>query len=145
MYWRRSVKADNIFWQVSYVWENLLNYSLCFSKIATLLLFRRLFAVSRTVEIAIWTGVVLVFLIYASGVLVTSIIAAPRIGQSWDSFAMESLGASNALLVWAVTQGMASTFIDLYIFILPLPIIFGLHLSTAKKLRIAGIFFVGLL
>ncbi|KAI1076615.1 hypothetical protein F5B20DRAFT_554857 [Whalleya microplaca] len=48
-------------------------------------------------------------------------------------------------LYWAVAQATVGTILDIYIFILPLPIIYRLNLSNKRKIQLMALFFVGLL
>ncbi|KAI1498629.1 hypothetical protein F5X99DRAFT_317494 [Biscogniauxia marginata] len=133
------------FEQVSYVWENLLNFSLFFAKTATLLLLHQLFSVSRKMRIAIWIGIAATFAIYAAGLAVTSYFAAPHAGETWDQLLVKVIGTIIFPLYWAVAQGSASTLLDIYIFILPLPVIFRLKLSTKRKIQLTAVFFTAFL
>lgn len=49
------------------------------------------------------------------------------------------------ILRWSLLWGTLDILIDIYIFILPLPIIFKLNLSKKKKLQVSAIFFIALL
>ncbi|KAI0904775.1 hypothetical protein F4823DRAFT_174883 [Ustulina deusta] len=128
-----------------YVWQTLMNLSLFFSKTATLILFRQIFATSRAMNIAIWIGVLFCFATYTSGLVVTSYFSAPHVGSTWDQVAANLYGPTVFLLYWSIAQGSASTLLDVYIFILPLPVLARLHLSTKRKIQIIAIFGVGLL
>ncbi|KAF2963759.1 hypothetical protein GQX73_g9811 [Xylaria multiplex] len=146
------VKYFRHIWDMPLCWINgqfeqeaLNSLSLFFSKTATLMLFRRIFAISRAMNIAIWIGTVFCFATYASSIVITSYYSAPHFGSTWDQVVAEIYGPSVFLLYWSIAQGSASTLLDVYIFILPLPVLAGLHLSTKRKIQIIAIFCVGLL
>lgn len=58
---------------------------------------------------------------------------------------LDSMGSISISLYWAVIQGALGTVFDLYIFILPLPIVFRLKLSTKKRIQVTALFMVALL
>ncbi|KAI1130425.1 hypothetical protein F5Y10DRAFT_263118 [Nemania abortiva] len=141
---------------VAYIYESLTCLSLFFSKTATLLLFRQVFNVSRAMLIAIWIGIAVSFTLYGSSLAALSYFSAPHAGQTWDQVAAEAI--SNNLsplykgvapivipLYWGVAQGAIGTVFDLYIFILPLPILSRLNLSRKRKLQLSALFFVAIL
>ncbi|KAI4861985.1 hypothetical protein F4820DRAFT_431969 [Hypoxylon rubiginosum] len=134
------------FAQLTYAWENLLNVSLFCAKAATLLLFRQLFTISHAMNVAIWVGIAATFVINASGLVVTSYFSAPHAGETWDEHIVQAV-TQNIIFVlyWSVAQGSASTLLDLYIFILPLPILFRLNLSRRRKVQVIAIFLVAIL
>ncbi|KAI1423134.1 hypothetical protein F5Y12DRAFT_556841 [Xylaria sp. FL1777] len=136
---------DGRFEEISYVWESVSNISLFFSKTATLLLFRQVFSVSRTTNIAIWIGIAWDFILYATSLILVTYWATPRPGQSWDMFINGSGSTAQYVIFVAISQGAASIILDSYMFILPLPIIARLNLSPQKKLKIGAIFSVAAL
>ncbi|KAJ2996333.1 hypothetical protein NUW58_g1005 [Xylaria curta] len=133
-------------WELaSYTFETLNNFSLFFSKSATLLLFRQVFSVSRTMNIAIWVGVAASFALYGSSLATLSYFAAPHAGQTWDELAAHVAGTTIFPLYWGVAQGAVGTILDIYIFVLPLPTLSRLNLSTKRKLQVSALFFVAIL
>lgn len=121
------------------------NISLFFSKTATLLLFRQVFSVSRSTNIAIWIGIAYDFVLYVTSFVLATVWATPRPGQSWDTLVNGAGSTAQYVIYLAIGQGAASIILDTYIFILPLPIIARLNLSGNRKLKIGAVFFVGFL
>ncbi|KAK8044791.1 hypothetical protein PG993_004815 [Apiospora rasikravindrae] len=108
-------------------WEQIVFcFSLFFSKTATLLLYLRIFTVSRSNRIAIWVGIAVTFIMYGSSIGTLSYFAAPHAGETWDEL-----------------LGVVGTLLDIYIFILPLPPISRLKLALKKKLQLVALFAVG--
>ncbi|KAI1359765.1 hypothetical protein F5Y08DRAFT_68890 [Xylaria arbuscula] len=136
---------DGKFEQVSYVWQAVSNISLFFSKTATLLLFRQVFSVSRSTSIAIWIGIAYDFVIYVASLILATYWATPHSGETWDSLINGAGSTAQYIIFVAIGQGAASILLDLYIFILPLPIIARLNLSARRKWKIGAIFLVGFL
>lgn len=114
-----------------------------FAKLALFLLYLRIFALSRGTKIATYIGITLSFLFYMSTTIADLAICVPRHGETWSSpqFAVQCYPILN--MTWA--QGIYGLVSDLYIFILPLPVLWGLQMALRKKLAITAIFFAGLM
>ncbi|KAI1740235.1 hypothetical protein F4680DRAFT_465973 [Xylaria scruposa] len=107
--------------------EILTAIGLLFSKIATLLLLRQLFGVSRAMRIAIWVGVAFTIVLYTESIIFAAYFV--HLGsRPYES------------LYNGVAQGAAGTALDLYIFILPLRTIYELNLSKKQKTQMMGVF-----
>lgn len=115
-----------------------------FAKMATLLLLLQLFSVSKAMKIVIWAGIACTFVIYTSGLAVNSYFAALYLAKTWDQLIAKALGSTLFPPYWAVGQGAASTLLDVYILILPLPTIYPLNLCRRKKIQAAAVFLVAL-
>ncbi|KAI1130988.1 hypothetical protein F5Y10DRAFT_234394 [Nemania abortiva] len=136
---------DGRFEQISYIWQSVSNISLFFSKTATLLVFRQIFSVSRSTNIAIWIGIAFDFVIYATSLILVTYWATPRPGQSWDRLINGAGSTAQYVIYVAIGQGAASILLDTYMFILPLPIIARLNLSPRRKWKIGAVFLVAFL
>lgn len=115
----------------------------CFAKASIFLLFFQIFAVQRSIRIAIWIGLTLNFLIYAPGIAVLTYYGAPRVGETW----LDTLGDGRNLipLPWWQAQSALSVAIDIYIFVLPLPTLTRLHLPTRRRISLVAVFSVALM
>ncbi|KAK0616094.1 hypothetical protein B0T17DRAFT_540195 [Bombardia bombarda] len=124
-----------------YAQVTLVGPVLFFSKCAIFLMFRQLFEVHRSIQICVWIGMVATFLIYFPSIPLSAIFEAPRRGQSWEDL-LRSLSAGNGLklVYWGIVQGSCSVALDLYIFVMPLPILSRLHLPFAKKMQLLAVF-----
>ncbi|KAI1457885.1 hypothetical protein F4805DRAFT_457328 [Annulohypoxylon moriforme] len=131
--------------QAIYLWSILANVSLPCSKLATLLLYLQIFTVSRAMRIAIYIGMAAVTALYMTAIIATSYFAVPHAGETWDSVIAKSASGHFFSQYWGVASASASLVIDLFLFILPLPILWKLNLSSRRKLQISGVFSVGLL
>ena len=78
-----------------------------------------------------------------SAIPLLSYFCTPVPGQSWG--ALEVFAKCKRLVVYAVVQGSCNIALDIFIFLLPLPTIFGLHLPLKKKLGVLTIFGTGFL
>ena len=114
-----------------------------FAKLSLFLLYHRLFAVNRWTRIAIYFGVILNGLFYLASCIALIILCIPRRSESWTSptyaarcYHAEAMGD---------VQGIFGLLSDIYIFILPLPVLFKLQMSLRKKLGITAVFLTGLM
>ncbi|KAH7312705.1 hypothetical protein B0I35DRAFT_514006 [Stachybotrys elegans] len=133
--------------RVTLGWQMLTITSMLTAKSATLLLFRQVFVISRRTSIAIWVGLAMAVLLYGSSIVVLAYYGAPHPGTTWEEYIddMRALTEPPFSVYWAVGQGSAGTFLDLYIFILPLPIIYKLNMSRKRKFQVSALFLVALL
>ena len=115
---------------------------LLFAKLSILILLSRIFSPNRKLRYAIYFGMLWTGLISATSILLAGIFCAPRIGESFGSLTVALRCTKNQ--TWAVVQGVLSTVLDFYIFCLPLPIVWKLHLEPKKKVGILVIFMTGL-
>ena len=108
-----------------------------------LLLYYRIFAIDRWTKIAIYFGSIVIGLFYLACILVVAALCIPRPGERWISVKYatrcERIGILGPIL------GIFGLVSDLYIYILPLPILFRLQMSLKKKLAIVPVFLTGLM
>ncbi|KAF6235751.1 hypothetical protein HO173_005946 [Letharia columbiana] len=121
----------------------LYSLNMFFAKLALFLLYHRLFALNRWTRIAIYFGVALNGLFYLASCITLVILCIPRQRENWASptYAARCYRAE----VTGVIQGIFGLLSDIYIFILPLPVLFRLQMSLKKKLGITAVFFTGLI
>ncbi|KAI0196387.1 hypothetical protein F4808DRAFT_439918 [Astrocystis sublimbata] len=119
-------------------------FTLFFSKASIFLLFQQLFEVTNRMRIAIRGGIIFTALLYIIiNIPLGAILNAPRAGRSWTTVITE--GHSVKVLIWGVIQSVLAIGLDLFIFILPIPVIMKLHLSTRKKVRLIAVFTTALI
>ncbi|KUI58462.1 hypothetical protein VP1G_05744 [Cytospora mali] len=124
--------------QILYSQEILISFVLFFSKTSIFLLFHQIFEVKRPMRIAIRFGIVFSGLLYFTNIPVSSIMSAPHVGETWTSVLFS--GRPQKSLIWGTVQSAFSIMLDLFIFILPIPAVVRLHLSTRKKLQLLVVF-----
>jgi hypothetical protein len=116
-----------------------------FAKAAILLLYGQLFAVGKRFKLAINLSILVTLLLYLSEFPLAAIYGAPKPGHSWDSL-LESLKTNaKPFALGGSVQSAISTALDIYIFILPLPILLKLQLVPRQRLQLLGIFSTALL
>lgn len=96
-------------------------------------------------RIAIYIGMAAVTALYVTAIIASTYFVVPHAGETWDSVIAKSASGHFFSQYWGVASASAALVIDLFLFILPLPILWKLNLSSQRKLQISGVFSVGLL
>ena len=109
-----------------------------FGKAAILLIYLQVFGVVKRMRIAVWVGLIFDFLIYGVSLILVPYFEAPHIGETWDGLLVNRRP-------WLVTptgpeQGTCALVLDLYIFILPIPMLSHLQVPSRKRLKLFCIF-----
>lgn len=109
-----------------------------FSKAAIFLMYLQFFGVKRPMRIAVYVGLALSFASYWTSVPIAAYYGAPHPGETWEELFVNLRPAKEAY--WGVAQGVCAVVLDVYIFILPLPVLWRLHMDRAKRLQLLGLF-----
>ena len=127
------------------VGSGVILYSLVmfFAKLALFLFYHRIFALSRRTRIAIYLGITLNGLFYLASCIGIIVLCVPRRSESWTSMTFAT--RCHHSVAMGDIQGIFGLVSDLYIFILPLPVLFRLQMSLKKKLGITAVFLTGLM
>lgn len=121
-------------------------FVLFFPKCAILLFYRQLFHVHRSLRISVWIGLTACFVIYFTGIPLNAVYQAPKPGQTWKQLLEhEEITGGREIMYWGAVQGFLSVVLDLYIFVLPLPILFKLQMPRRRKTQLVALFGTGLL
>lgn len=121
----------------------ILSFAIFFSKASIFLLFHQIFEVQKAMRIAITAGIIFSALLYFINIPTSALLSAPHVGETWASVLTSGRPQKN--LIWGVVQAALSILLDLYIFILPIPVILRLHLSTKKKIQLVAVFTTALM
>lgn len=108
-----------------------------FGKSTILLLYLRIFTVNKAMRYSVWLGLAWCFCLYWFYLPVSAFYCSPRIGQAWSVY---SFADCEKLSLPGVIQSALSIPLDLYIFILPIPIVLRLQMSLKRRISILGIF-----
>lgn len=73
---------------------------------------------------------------------VVGILCAPEVGHAWD---WATVAKCSRAPVFGFVLGIANLALDMFLLILPIPVILGLQLSAKKKIGVLAIFMVGFL
>jgi len=141
----REFLANSDLSKVQILGSGAILYSLTmfFAKLALFLLYYRIFARNRWTRIAIYLGIAFNGLFYLASCVALIVLCVPRRGESWTSIGYATR-CTHAEAMGDV-QGIFGLISDLYIFILPLPVLFSLQMTLRKKLGITAVFLTGLM
>ena len=114
-----------------------------FAKIALFLLYYRIFASSRAATIAICLGILLCSCYYISAAIVLLVLCVPRSHDSWIS--PRSIARCRPTTRLGIPGGVFNLVSDLYIFVLPLPLLLKLQMPLRRKIGITALFLTGLM
>ncbi len=112
------------------------------SKAAVLALYLRLFGPKRWLRHASYIALVILTLVYWSSPVVAGIFCAPRAGKPWDGEVIIRCVGSR---VMGPVHGAVGVAADIFLLILPMPVIFRLNLATGRKIALAAVFMMGVL
>ncbi|KAI0441101.1 hypothetical protein F4803DRAFT_563281 [Xylaria telfairii] len=137
----RACWYNGTYLKILFSQEMVASFVLFFSKASIFLLFHQIFEVTRSMRIAIRCGIIFTALLYVIiNIPLCAIFNAPRVGETWGS--LITSGRPQKIVIWAIIQSVLAIGLDLFILILPIPIIMKLHLSTEKKIRLLAVFTV---
>lgn len=117
--------------------------SLLCTKLSILFLYLRIFKVNKVMKIAIILGMVWSALTYLPFAILTPLKCAPRIGEKWGKVAVRCGDMTNVDFV--VVSAVMAVILDVYILVLPLPLVKHLSLSRKRKIGLAAVFLTALL
>ncbi|KAI0490489.1 hypothetical protein F4859DRAFT_508291 [Xylaria cf. heliscus] len=132
---------DEKYAQGIYIPAVLLQTGAFFAKASIFLLYLQLFTVQRPMRIAIYAGITFTFLLYGVGVAVATYYETPRVGEKWTDVLD---GRTLIPLPWWQAQSALSVALDIYIFILPLPVITKLKMPLQKRIQLVAVFSLAL-
>ena len=137
--------ADHILCKMQVLGSGTILYSITMfcAKLALFLLYYRIFGLSRWTRIAIYFGIVFTGLYYLASIIVLIVLCIPRRNESWT--ANPYVARCERAEVMGDVQGIFGLVSDLFIFVLPLPVLFRLQMSLKKKVGITAIFCTGLM
>lgn len=86
----------------------------------------------------VWIDFITNFATYFTGIPIEAYYNAPSPGQSWYDLMLS--GKPDRAIYFGLVQSTLGIILDLYIFILPLPILYRLRLSKRKRIHVTGVF-----
>ena len=111
---------------------------------AILLLLPRIFTYHQLwFRVCVWTAAALVTIVHLSSVPIYIVFCTPRVGNSWEDVLVTSQCAPT--IEHQLIQGVLGLVLNVFILIIPLPIIFGLNLPKRRKAGIIVTFSYGIL
>ncbi|KAL4973066.1 hypothetical protein BDW66DRAFT_154148 [Aspergillus desertorum] len=121
----------------------LYNISAMFTKLSILAFYRRIFSVSARARAFIWSGIVVICVVYLALTICMLAWMVPHRGDGgWGSRAnLQRMGDASRIIDF--TQGVFSVVSDFYVIAIPTVIVFGLSMAKKRKLGVACIFLIG--
>lgn len=126
----KIVLAETIFLAVGFL----------FAKISILLLYRRLFALSRISRYCIYSAIAWTTMIASLAIIVDVALCAPEPGKS---FSVHTGRRCESQAIWSVTQGCLNVLLDFFILYIPIPIVWKLQMDRRKKIGVSAVFLTG--
>lgn len=111
--------------------------AMLFPKLSLFLLYRKLFSPNRSTKLLVHIGIVASLATYLAYVPLKTYYCVPRAGQHWN--APEVSQECGKVRSYMIAQGALNLVLDVYSLYIPVPVVWKLQLSTAKK---AGVLFV---
>ncbi|KAI1211921.1 uncharacterized protein F4807DRAFT_458126 [Annulohypoxylon truncatum] len=131
------------YWKIRLFANLFQSFAYFSSRLPILMLYLRIFGETRGFRIACYVCLALVFAVSLVAIPLLSYYCAPFPSEGWHSLAV--FARCKNILNWAIIQGGLDIFLDLYIFILPLPIVLRLHMPKRQKLGVLAVFLTGFL
>ena len=113
------------------------------AKLALFSLYLRLFAVNSGAKIAIYVGIIVNCLMYLTAVVADRVLCTPRSGDSWTS--IKFVARCRISSKWSPISGIYGLISDIYIILLPQPILWRLQMPMRRKWGISAIFLTSLM
>ncbi|CAG8949654.1 hypothetical protein HYFRA_00007888 [Hymenoscyphus fraxineus] len=111
--------------------------SILFAKISILLLYLRIFTVKKEIRYLIYGGIAWTIVTYGPFIVTINWYCAPHIGEDWG---LKSLLRCSKFADWQIFATVMGVILDLFILILPMPLLRRLHLSRNKKVGLIFVF-----
>lgn len=121
----------------------LYNLAAIFTKVSLLVLYMRIFKVSRVATIMIWAGVVFITVFYTVCFIANAVFCFPRGNESWYG-AVTQLRCGPNQWKLAAAQGPVGVITDFYTLAIPFFLVLRLQMTASRKTAVAGIFLTGL-
>ena len=113
-----------------------------FAKLSLFWLYLRLFRPDYWTRILIYFGICITFVFYTATTVAGGVLCIPRSEESWAEVAFTRCQKN---VITGFYLGIFNVVSDLYILILPIPVIWQLQMPTRKKIGVCAIFMTGIL
>lgn len=138
-----SLLTERVLLQMIFAEDMMIGPSMFFAKVSLLLLYLRIFGLKKRVRYTIYFGLVFAFCLYWVNVPLSIYSCSPRLDEEWD---IQDLGSRcNKSRLFGLFQGSLNVVLDLFIFILPIPVVMGLQMNARKRLAVLIVFLTGVL
>jgi hypothetical protein len=111
------------------------------AKTSIFLLLHEIFTLERGMRIAIWIGLAATYIVAIVSFVSQCLDDIPRQGKTWDDVALKF----DHMVVWSPATSIMYMLLDLYMFLLPVPVVTRLNWPTRKRLKALAVFSTGFL
>ena len=115
-----------------------------FAKASLLLLYLRIFGPKKSTRYWIYFGLAFTFCLYWINIPFDSYYCTPSPGGSWDDRFVLGTKCQKTIILGLV-QGSLSVALDVFILILPVPVVMTLKLSSKKRVGALAVLMTGVL
>lgn len=109
-----------------------------FSKASILFLLLQIFGVNEKMRYAIYAGFVAIVADYGPNLILGPWYSTPHAGEAWT--VQFTNGRAQHLVTVGLEQAVLAVIVDLYIFILPFPMVSSLKLGSQKRFQLCFVF-----
>jgi hypothetical protein len=88
-------------------------------------------------QVCIWVGLAWAVITYLPNIFINSYYCAPHVGEQWTLAVGERCGVP---LKWEIASASMSIMLDIFILVIPIPIITTLQLSRTRRLGLLALF-----
>ncbi|MCJ1366546.1 hypothetical protein MMC16_005675 [Acarospora aff. strigata] len=114
-----------------------------FAKLSLFLLYLHIFSPNRPTRYMIYSGIAITFGLYTATFAYNVYLCVPRPGQGW--LVAVSSPRCNKAYILSYIQGPFGIVSDFYLLLLPVPVVWQLHLPAKRKIGVCAIFATGFL
>ena len=137
-----SAKSEH-FRQTQFAEIALLGPSAFFAKVSLLLLYLRIFSPHKSTRYAIYISIAFAFCLYWVSIPIEAYYCAPSAGKGWT---LSEIGPKCwSAVILGLVQGPLNVLLDVFLFVLPIPVVIGLQMSFRRRMAVLAVFFTGLL
>lgn len=116
-------------------------FAIYFAKVPVLVLLDRFFGVRKWFRVTVWTTICAGFAIFLASLLYVAVeCSAAKVHEPADQIRCVDSASTNGLI-----HGTTSLVLDVIAFIIPMPIVWNLHISKSKKIGLGVVFAAGIL
>ncbi|KAL5358589.1 hypothetical protein BJX96DRAFT_146823 [Aspergillus floccosus] len=134
-----SNKQIETFMMGNYIFSHFYNAAIASTKLAVLALYHRIFATVKFRVVVLATSVFVILWLMAMEIVLG--LQCRPISRFWDS---DVPGACFDLVAFSYFTNITNLVTDIWIFALPLPVIFKLQMSRNRKIALSFLFSIGL-
>jgi hypothetical protein len=115
-------------------------FALYFAKVPLLILLVRLFGIRKWLKVTVWTTLSVGLAVFLAAMLYVSVECSAARVHGFESLGKcEDASSMNGLI-----HGAASLILDIIAFVIPLPIVLNLQVSTSKRVGLCAVFAAGI-